>query len=168
MRLGVFCSSKPALAEVFRESTRDLIAHLEKSGVVSTFVYGGGSEGIMGLLREYASVPVVGHNLPRWNPLPEERVYPSLRERQAGLIDDSDGYLVLAGGVGTLYELFQVLCENDVEKKGKPVVVYDPQGVFEPLQELLDRMTTRGYITVQPKVCVTADQEEVSRFLQAK
>ncbi len=168
MRLGVFCSSKPELANVFRDSTRDLIAHLEKSGIVSTFVYGGGNDGIMGLLREYATLPIVGHNLPRWNPLPDERVYSTLRERQAGLIDDSDGYLVLAGGVGTLYELFQVLCENDVEKKGKPVVIYDPAGVFDPLQELLDRMTAWRYISVRPKVCITDQLEEVSRFLQPK
>lgn len=165
MRLGIFCSSKPELAEVFREETRALISALEASGVVSAFVYGGGQEGIMGLIREYATIPVIGHNLPRWNPLPDERVYETLRERQAGLIDDADGYLILAGGVGTLHELFQVLCENDVEKKTKPVVVYDPRGVYESLDGLLRRMTSHKYITSPPKVCITKKIEVMIQFL---
>jgi hypothetical protein len=122
----------------------------------------------MGLVREYATLPVTGHNLPRWNPLPDEKVYSSLRERQAALIDDAEAYLVLAGGVGTLYELFQVLCENDVEKKRKPIVIYDPHGVYSPLQDLLHRMFQHQYVTLPPRVEICANVEEVIIFLSQK
>ena len=152
MRLAIFCSSKPALVSIFKQNIEELMKGLEASGIFTHFVYGGGTSGIMGLVREYATLPVVGHNLPRWDPLEDEAVYNTLRERQNGLIDDSDAYLILAGGVGTMYELFQVLCENDVEKKRKPVMIYDPLLVYEPLEELLRRMHKNNYITAPPEV----------------
>jgi uncharacterized protein (TIGR00730 family) len=152
MRLAIFCSSKDSLVPIFEDSILDLIRLLEESGKITAFVYGGGDVGLMGLVRRYATLPVYGHNLPRWNPLPDEVVYATLRERQCGLIDDADAYLILAGGVGTMYELFQVLCENDVEKMDKPVFIYDPQNVYSPLQEMLDRMVEAGYVTKKPKV----------------
>jgi uncharacterized protein (TIGR00730 family) len=161
MKLGIFCSSKPHLADLFRSQVRDLISSIEASGLVTAFVYGGGDVGLMGLVREYATIPVRGHNLPRWNPLPDEFVYSSLRERQAALIDDSDGYIVLAGGVGTIHELFQVLCENDVEKKTKPIFIYDPDFVYKPLEDLLRNMYNARYIAAPPKVYFVYHKEDL-------
>lgn len=151
MKLAVFCSSKPSLVPIFRQDVEKLIPSLEASGHFTAFVYGGGSSGLMGLVREYATIPVIGHNLPRWDPLPGEFVYDTLRERQSALVDDSDAYLILAGGVGTLSELFQVLCENDVEKRDKPVFVYDPCHVYAPLEDLLRKMYENQYVTLPPK-----------------
>jgi predicted Rossmann-fold nucleotide-binding protein len=115
----------------------------------------------MGLVREFATIPITGHNLTRWDPLPDENVYNTLRERQSALVEDSDAYLVLPGGVGTMYELFQVLCENDVEKREKPVMVYDPTGVYQPLKELLCNMHTSGYVTSPPKVSFFQSRQEL-------
>ena len=166
MRLAIFCSSKQSLVPLFDDAMRQLIQHLEASGLITSFVYGGGDVGLMGLVRKYATLPVHGHNLPRWNPLPDEAVYESLRERQCALVDGADAYLILAGGVGTMYELFQVLCENDVEKKDKPVFIYDPDGVYEPLQQLLHGMFEAGYVTKMPCVNFFKACEELILFLE--
>jgi predicted Rossmann-fold nucleotide-binding protein len=165
MRLAIFCSSKESLVPLFDDAVRQLIHHLEASGRITSFVYGGGDVGLMGLIRKYATLPVRGHNLPRWNPLPDEAVYDTLRERQCALVDDADAYLILAGGVGTMYELFQVLCENDVEKRDKPVFIYDPDQVYAPLQDLLDRMHTARYVTSRPKVDFFRDTEGLLRYV---
>mgnify|MGYP000005705619 CR=1 FL=1 len=165
MRLGIFCSSKPVLAPLFRDSIRSLLLLLEASGYFTSFSYGGGSSGLMGFVREYATLPVVGHNLPRWDPLPDEKVYHSLRERQGALIDDADAYLVLPGGVGTMHELFQVLCENDVEKKERPILIYDPDLVYAPLEELLSRMHQSGYLASPARIHFFRSEKELSTSL---
>ena len=165
MKLAFFCSSKPALAPIFRESVQALIQTIELTSYFSAFVYGGGTSGLMGLVREYSTLPVIGHNLQRWDPQPGEFIYDSLRERQAGIVDGADAYMVLAGGVGTIYELFQVLCENDVEKRNKPIFIYDPDLVYSPLEELLQRMYKHQYITSPPAVIFIRSLEEVPNAL---
>jgi predicted Rossmann-fold nucleotide-binding protein len=84
---------------------------------------------------------VQGHNLHRWKLVDRnEYLYPTLVERQRGLIDSSDMYLVFPGGVGTIYELFQVLCQNDVDRLGKPVILYNGFHFYSSILELLDKL----------------------------
>ena len=101
----------------------------------------------------------------RNNDIPDEKVYHSLRERQGALIDDADAYLVLPGGVGTMHELFQVLCENDVEKKERPILIYDPDLVYAPLEELLSRMHQSGYLASPARIHFFRSEKELSTSL---
>jgi hypothetical protein len=165
MKLAFFCSSKASLIPLFQDSIRSLIKAIELTSYFTAFVYGGGNSGLMGLVREYSTIPVIGHNMDRWDPLPGEFVYNSLRERQSALVDGADAYMILAGGVGTLHELFQVLCENDVEKRDKPVFVYDPDRVYSPLQDLLQRMYESGYISTPLAITFIRELSEVSTSL---
>jgi uncharacterized protein (TIGR00730 family) len=58
----------------------------------------------------------------------------------------SDAFLTLAGGIGTLEELFEVWVARSLGLHVKPVVVLDPDGLYDPLRAQLDLMVERGFV----------------------
>ena len=145
MIVGIFCSSRE-IARTYENAIVDALFVLFSvyHGTLQ-LSYGGGNKGIMGLVRQEAishQIPITGHNLEKWA-LPGEQIYPTLLERQKGIVDSSDMYLIFPGGIGTIYELCQVLCHNDVERLDKPVIIYNINGLFDTfvlfLEELIDK-----------------------------
>lgn len=149
MIVGVFCSSRQIAAlqyeTVVIQALHMLFFIFNKRIQIS---YGGGNKGLMGVVyRECISngITVHGHNLQKWT-LPElsqEKIYQNLLERQNGIIESSDMYLIFPGGIGTIYELCHVLCNNDVEDKNKIVIVYNIDHLFDTfldfITELIDK-----------------------------
>ena len=168
MNLGIFCSSKPYLVDQYRPLLHHLLYQISLLSFVDTIVYGGGTNGLMGVIREQAEIhklSVRGHNMIRWNPLPGEFIYDSLRTRQAGIIDDSHAYLILPGGMGSLHELIQVLCENDVHRIQKPVAIYDPENIYLPLKEIFTKMVDLQLIENYPNCKWLSSIEEIPLWL---
>ena len=64
-----------------------------------------------------------------------------------GLMDErSDAFLALAGGIGTLEELFEVWVARSLGLHVKPVVVLDPDGLYAPLRHQLELLAERGFV----------------------
>ena len=141
--VGIFCSSREA-SLFYEYAVIQSIALLYEFGY-KKLSYGGGNSGLMGVVYKEArkhEMHIVGHNLERWS-LPEldnEIVYATLQERQSGLMNSSDMYLVFPGGVGTMYEFFQALCQNDVDHLNKPIILFNSYQIFDPLIELFNGM----------------------------
>jgi uncharacterized protein (TIGR00730 family) len=73
-------------------------------------------------------------------------VVDDMRARK-GLMDErSEAFLALAGGIGTLEELFEVWVARSLGLHVKPVVVLDPDGLYAPLRAQLDLMLERGFL----------------------
>jgi uncharacterized protein (TIGR00730 family) len=73
-------------------------------------------------------------------------VVDDMRARK-GLMDErSEAFLALAGGIGTLEELFEVLGRPQSRLHVKPVVVLDPDGLYAPLRRQLDVLLERGFV----------------------
>jgi uncharacterized protein (TIGR00730 family) len=73
-------------------------------------------------------------------------VVDDMRARK-GLMDErSEAFLALAGGIGTLEELFEVWVARSLGLHVKPVVVLDPDGLYAPLRRQLDVMLERGFV----------------------
>ena len=144
--MGIFCSSR-ASALVYEEAVILVMAVLSSYGI-SQIAYGGGNNGLMGIVyREaiYNEIPIIGHNLERWSlpQLDNEIIYTNLTERQNGLMKMSDMYLILPGGIGTIYELTQALCHNDVDRIEKPVVIYNVDHYYDTFLLFLTELVTR-------------------------
>jgi uncharacterized protein (TIGR00730 family) len=111
-------------------------------------LYGGGDEGLMGLIYHEGTalgMSITGHNLEKWSiPYRNEIVYTSLMDRQNGLIQASQMYIVLPGGIGTIYELTQVLCNNDVDKMGKKVILYNYDHYYDGLIMMIKHSVSIG------------------------
>jgi uncharacterized protein (TIGR00730 family) len=67
--------------------------------------------------------------------------------RKARMMHQSDAFLTLAGGLGTLDELLEVWTTRALRQHGKPVVVLDPDGVFAPLRGFAERLCAQGFAT---------------------
>jgi uncharacterized protein (TIGR00730 family) len=145
MIVGIFCSSRE-IARTYENAIIDALVMLFSVYHGSLQLsYGGGNKGIMGLVLQEAishQIPITGHNLEKWA-LPGEQIYPTLLERQKGIVDSSDMYLVFPGGIGTIYELCQVLCHNDVERLNKPVIIYNINGLFDTFVLFLEELISK-------------------------
>ena len=70
----------------------------------------------------------------------------SIRERKRLMDDRADAFLALPGGLGTLEELLEVWTSASLGMHGKPVVVLDVDGFFEPLWTYLADLRRRGFV----------------------
>lgn len=117
-------------------------------------VYGGGSTGLMGACahathKSGGSVYGVITEFLRdqevlFEEIPHE-IVETMRHRKDRLIEESDGFVVLPGGVGTLEETTEVLSWIRLRILDKPIVLLDPTGFWDPLLELIDRMVQKGF-----------------------
>ena len=134
---------------------RDVGAALGDAGF--TVVYGGGSRGLMGTMADAAldaGARVVGV-VPR-GLFAVEEVHPGrveivevddLLERKRVMIELSDAFVALPGGLGTLDELVEVVTWAQLGLHAKPVFLLDADGYWSPLLEWVDGAVARGYVT---------------------
>jgi uncharacterized protein (TIGR00730 family) len=134
---------------------RDLGTHLGTAGL--TVVYGGGSRGLMGTMADAAldaGARVIGV-VPRGFFAIEE-VHPGrielvevddLLERKRVMIELSDAFLALPGGLGTLDELAEVVTWAQLGLHGKPILLVDADDYWDPLLAWVDGAVARGYVS---------------------
>ena len=167
IKIGIFCSSKDSALPVFEQSVVMLMQILNEIGI-RNIVYGGGKKGLMGIVYREAvmyRMNLIGHNLDRWSS-PEcenEILYHTLVERQAGLIASCHMFIALPGGIGTVYEIIQVLCHNDVDHIQKPVLLYNVNSFFTNLVVTLQDIHRNGLIDSNLGLAVINSNEELVR-----
>jgi uncharacterized protein (TIGR00730 family) len=69
-----------------------------------------------------------------------------MRTRKAEMDRRSDAFLVLPGGIGILEELFEIWTARVLGMHDKPLVILDPTGVYDPLRDLMVRLTDQGFV----------------------
>lgn len=70
----------------------------------------------------------------------------TMRERKREMDERADAFLVLAGGIGTLEELFEIWTGRALDTHNRAVVVLDPDGLYAPLRELIERLVAEGFL----------------------
>jgi uncharacterized protein (TIGR00730 family) len=153
MRVAVFMGSSPG-----PPSHQDVATSLGRAVAEAGhgIVYGGAHVGLMGLVADAAMaaggevIGVIPSNLvdrevahPRLTQL--ERVG-TMHERKARMAELADAFVALPGGVGTLDEIVEALSWSFLGLHTDPVAVYEVDGFWQPLLELLDGMVERGYV----------------------
>lgn len=72
----------------------------------------------------------------------------TLTERQQGLIEDGDVYVVLPGGFGTMYEIAQVMTEMSVNQLPlRPIYIVNNQNFYEYFIEHLKLLNEQGFVS---------------------
>ena len=172
--IGIFCSSRGVAATLYQGIIIPLMVMLYDMGTRHV-LYGGGDKGMMGLIYNEGTalgMTVTGHNLERWSTPDQYRneiVYTTLLDRQNGLIQNSNMYIVLPGGIGTLYELMQVLCNNDVDKLGKKVILYNYDHYYDGFMMMIEHSVSVGLMDYDRlHFHVVTNLEELKEVLQNK
>lgn len=149
----VYCGSSHRVAPEFRQGAQAVGGQLAHDGI--TLVYGGGRVGLMGDVADGALAAggrVVGF-IPEHlydleaahTDLTELHVVDTMHTRKMRMFEQSDGFLVLPGGLGTLDELMEVLTWKQLGLHRKPVVLFDMAGYWQPLLTLLDAQIAAGF-----------------------
>jgi uncharacterized protein (TIGR00730 family) len=150
----VFCSSSERIDPAYVDLAGAVGAELARRG--HTLVSGGGSVSCMGAVARAAraggavTVGVIPRTLVDLEVADHDAdelvVTADMRTRKAVMDERADAFLTLPGGLGTLEELLEIWVSRTLAMHGKPVVVLDPDGVFDPLRAQVDRLTERGFV----------------------
>ncbi|HWS76186.1 MAG TPA: TIGR00730 family Rossman fold protein [Quisquiliibacterium sp.] len=152
--LCVFCGAKPGDDPRWMPIARGFGAAVAARGWV--LVFGGGRVGLMGALADgalEAGGRVVGV-IPR-SLMTREVAHPGLTRlevvedmavRKTRMIELSDAFATLPGGLGTLDELFEVLTLRQIGEHAKPIGLLDQDGYWQPLLRACASMVEAGFV----------------------
>ncbi len=149
----VYCGSSSRVADVHKDAAHMLGDGLARRGI--RLVYGGGRVGLMGIAAD-AALAAGGHVVGiipehiqaaeiEHTGLTELHVVDSMHTRKRMMVDRSDAFVVLPGGLGTLDEAFEILTWKQLGLHDKPVVIVDVDGYWRPLLGLVDHMVAQGF-----------------------
>jgi hypothetical protein len=68
-----------------------------------------------------------------------------LQERKRRMLEEANGFVILAGGLGTLDEFFEVITSAQLEVFAKPIIVLNTNGFYTPLKALLEHVVAQGF-----------------------
>jgi uncharacterized protein (TIGR00730 family) len=138
MRLCVFCGSKQSVDESFKIEARRCGEMMASRKI--TLVYGGTP---FGLMRELSSAVMAGKGkvlgiypnvLNEMEPIDfdvtQTIIVDSMGIRKDVMISNSDAFLILPGGIGTLDELFEVITLKDLKVISKPMINWKMYSMF--------------------------------------
>jgi uncharacterized protein (TIGR00730 family) len=83
------------------------------------------------------------------------------------MMDQSDAFIALPGGLGTLDEMFTIAASATIGYHHKPVILYNMKGFWYKLIALLDDLQAKGMIRGEWRQYIkTADSlEEISQLI---
>jgi predicted Rossmann-fold nucleotide-binding protein len=76
----------------------------------------------------------------------ELHIVDTMHERKRLMAERADAFLALAGGIGTLEELFEVWTWRQLGYHDKPVGILDTEGYYQPLLAFLDESVRKGFM----------------------
>jgi len=144
----VYLGSSSRCDEIHKTTTHAFGQLMAKSGL--SLVYGGGRVGLMGMLAdsvleaggkvtgiipEHISKREIQHN-----ELTELHVVDSMHTRKRMMVDLSDAFVVLSGGIGTLDELCEIMTWKQLGMHDKPIVIVNVAGYWTPFLAMIDNV----------------------------
>jgi uncharacterized protein (TIGR00730 family) len=151
--LCVFCGSQYGSDRRFRAAAARLGELAAGAGL--KLIYGGGRVGLMGAVADAAMaaggevlglIPARLLELEVGNrAITELIVARDMFDRKDQMIARADGFVVLPGGLGTLDELLEVVTLRQLGYHGKPIILVNVAGYWDPLIALVDRVVEHGF-----------------------
>ncbi|MGB3831020.1 MAG: TIGR00730 family Rossman fold protein [Mesorhizobium sp.] len=170
----VYCGSSPGNDGAYIEAGHALGRSLARSGL--RLVYGGGTKGIMGAVAQgtlKAGGKVMGI-IPRFlmnkeatetalGRLDQLVITENMHERKHRMFEESDAFVALPGGIGTVEEIVEIMTWAQLGHHRKPIVFANVNGFWDPMLALMDHMAAAGFIHTAHNVkpLVVEDPEAV-------
>ncbi len=151
--VSVFCGSSDGKNEFFREASIVLGKRLAENNI--RLVYGGGSLGLMGILSNsvYSSGGSVLGVIPKKlllveginNKLDEVIITDDMHSRKMTMYKNSQAFICLPGGVGTLEEILEVITWSQLDISRKPILILNLCGYWDKLNNLIQHVISEGF-----------------------
>jgi len=153
-RIAVFCGSSIGFNTIYAEDAKRLGHYFAEHNI--GLVYGGGKIGMMGVLADAVlekKGEVIGvipnllrHEEVAHTTITEMIVTKKMSKRKVKISRLVDGYIALAGGFGTLDELFEALTLGQLGIENKPIGILNTNGFFDHTLKQLDVMVREGFL----------------------
>jgi hypothetical protein len=153
----VYCGSSPGHRPDYVAAATVLGTALGTGGI--RLVYGGGTSGIMGAVAKAtlnaggAVLGVIPQFLVKREAseanalaLTELIVTDNMHERKHALFEQSDAFVAMPGGIGTVEEIVEVMTWAQLGRHQKPIVFANIAGFWDPMLQLIAHMKDEGFI----------------------
>jgi uncharacterized protein (TIGR00730 family) len=154
MRVCVYCGSSPGNSASYAEAASQTGKLLAARGI--ELVYGGAHRGLMGIVAD--AVLQAGGTVTGVIPqaladreiqhtgLTQLHVVATMHERKTMMAELADAFIALPGGAGTLEEIIEQWAWGQLEIHRKPCGFLNTLGYYDPLRQMIDRMTAEGFL----------------------
>jgi len=150
----VYCGSSSNVDDAFKEGAVQLGKEIAKQkwGVV----YGGGDVGLMGLVANSALeaggdvIGIIPEHISsrevQHTSLTELHVVDTMHVRKQMMVDKSEAFVILPGGIGTMDEFFELVTWKQLGLHDKPIVIVNLNGYWTKLIELVTNIANEGFM----------------------
>ena len=153
--ISVFCGAHLGNNPIYASEAKKIAEVIVEKGM--NVVFGGGDVGLMGVVSHTAidnGGEVLGislqslYELELTNPrIQEVVVAQTLLERKDIFMQRSDAFIVLPGGVGSLDELAEVMCSNQLGIINKPIGILNTNGYYDHLLAWMKKAVEEGFVS---------------------
>lgn len=155
----IYCGANTGHSNEIVKAVNELCQYLATNGY--DLVYGGGNSGLMGVVADI----FLNHNRSVVGVRPTKLIKDedkkddlsqliettTMHERKSRMIDISDVFIALPGGVGTLDEIIDVYTNIKIGFVNKKCGILNTNNMYEGLDILLSSMVQHGFLTPEDK-----------------
>lgn len=173
--LAIFCGSQKGQNPIYEHHAEEIGKIITEHNL--TLIYGGGKNGLMGIAansvmnrggKVYGIIPKV---LVEWESqhegITELLVVEDMHVRKRTIYERCDAAIILAGGFGSLDELFEILTWNQLAIHDKKVFLLNSNGFYDHLLAHLQKVADEGFLygDLQEKFIVLQEPKELLAYL---
>ena len=154
MKVCVFCGSSMGNDPIYQEAAAQLGEVLAQHDC--TLYYGGANVGLMKIIadkmlergkRVVGIIPKLITDMEIAHEGVTEMIeVDSMSERKLMLINESDAFIAMPGGFGTLDELFEITVLNQLRIADKPVALYNTLNYYDSMMQFVNHAVSQGFI----------------------
>ncbi|MCJ1662708.1 TIGR00730 family Rossman fold protein [Staphylococcus sp. NRL 16/872] len=153
-RIAVYCGASKGNDPIYVEEAYKFGKYMAEQGY--ELVFGAGSVGIMGAIQD-GVLDHGGHAIGVMPKMLDEReitsqkvseliLVDSMHQRKEKMTELADAFVMAPGGAGSLEEFFEMYSWAQIGIHQKPIGIFNLNGFFEPLQQLIAHMIGEGFI----------------------
>lgn len=175
MKLCIFCSANNNIDPEFFSLAEEFGQWAAKNAL--SIVFGGHDAGLMHAVSKAAKeaggqvigvVPRKIDEMGRLSPYLDVHIpTENLTDRKDLMMEHSDAFIILPGGIGTLDELFTVAAAVTLKYHEKPIILWNMKGFWDSLIACMDDLQAKGVIRGrwQDYIYVASDLTDIEQIL---
>ena len=152
--IAVFCGASNKVSSFFIEEAHKIGVLLAKLNI--TLVYGGSKQGMMGAaadaaLKNQGTVlgvfpkNILDHlEIPHQN-LTQLIIASDMQERKLVMFNNSDAFIIMPGGFGTMDELFEILTLKYLHHHNKAIIIYNYKNFYDDFESMAKKFVALGF-----------------------
>ncbi|UEG48553.1 TIGR00730 family Rossman fold protein [Ferruginibacter lapsinanis] len=173
--IAVFCGSKAGANPLYTQHAEQLGLLLAEKSI--QLIYGGGNKGLMAsianavLQKEGKVTGIMPEILAQWehqhDGITELIIVDNMHTRKKMIYEKCDAAVVLAGGFGTLDELFEILTWNQLSIHNKHIFILNTDGFYTHLIAHMQKLFADGFLyeSLESRMTILNEPAELVRFL---